>query len=255
MDSQALSRKANHRSVSAARMLNSFSISVPQVMNKKNSQKPFSLIPSYAKWRSNNGRTGMVESIRKKLQLWESRTDSLLTNLFSTSSRKDVLLLARNLMRKSMSFWVALCNWIDEFYTKLTAKTEAQKPGSDASLAERKEYDSTLASVQEEAWRLVIDVLTDIFQELALRRAEGQAASELMDDLSMQSALVLYSTLKAHKFMSELIERRFERHPVMAPTFNGFLFSERASHGDIKHLEIKLAELTRTLQSKVDKKS
>jgi hypothetical protein len=65
MDSQALSPKANHRSVIAARMLNSFSVSVPQVMNKKNSQEPFSLIPSYDKWRSNNGRTGMVESIRK----------------------------------------------------------------------------------------------------------------------------------------------------------------------------------------------
>jgi hypothetical protein len=57
--------------------------------------------------------------------------------------------------------------------------------------------------------------------------------------------------------MDELIERRFERHPVMAPTFNGFLFSERASHGDIKRLEIKLSEvsnLTRNLQSMVDKK-
>jgi hypothetical protein len=87
---------------------------------------------------------------------------------------------------------------------------------------------------------------------------EGQTASDLTDDPSMQSALVLYSTLKAHKFMNELVVRRFERHPVMTPTFNGFLFSERASHGDIKRLEIKLAEnnaLTHTLQSKVDKKS
>jgi hypothetical protein len=124
-------------------------------------------------------------------------------------------------------------------------------------LAERKEYDATLASVREEAWRLVINVLTDIFQELALPRADGQAAGEMSDDPALQSAIVLYSTLKAHKFMAELIERRFERHPVMAPTFNGFLFSERASHGDIARLEIKLGEinnLTRNLQSKVDKK-
>jgi hypothetical protein len=55
----------------------------------------------------------------------------------------------------------------------------------------------------------------------------------MSDDPALQSAIVLYSTLKAHKFMAELIERRFERHPVMAPTFNGFIFSERASHGDI----------------------
>jgi hypothetical protein len=67
----------------------------------------------------------------------------------------------------------------------------------------------------------------------------------------------VYSSLKAHKFMDELIEQRFERHPVMAPTFNGFLFSEQVAHGDIKRLEIKLAELgnlTKTLQSKVDRK-
>lgn len=258
MDSQAISRKANHRSVSAARMLNSFAVSVPQVMNKRNNPEPFALVSTYSKWKSNDGRSGLVETIRKSLQLWETRTDSMLAARFATSKTREVLMLARSLMRKSMSFWTSLCNWIDEFYGKLTSKTEAQRPGGDASLAERKEYDSTLASVREEAWRLVINVLTDIFQELALRRAEGQAASDMSDDPPMQSAIVLYSSLKAHKFMAELIERRFERHPVMAPTFNGFLFSERASHGDVKRLEVKLSEisnLTRILQSKVDKKS
>jgi hypothetical protein len=255
MDSQALSRKVNHRSVSAARMLNSFQVNVPQVMNKKNNPDPFSVVPNYSKWKSNDGRTGLVETIRKSLLLWQTRTDAMVSTRFA--GKREVLLLARSLMRKSMAFWTALCNWIDEFYGKLTSKTEAQKPGGDASLAERKEYDATLASVREEAWRLVVDVLTDIFQELALRRADGQAAGEMSDDPTLQSAIVLYSTLKAHKFMAELIERRFERHPVMAPTFNGFLFSERASHGDISRLEIKLGEmsnLTRILQSKVDKK-
>jgi hypothetical protein len=88
-------------------------------------------------------------------------------------------------MRKSMTFWSALCNWIDEFYGKLTSKTEAQKPGGDASLTERKEYDSTLDSVREEAWKLVLNVLQDIFQELALHRADGQAASDMSDDPPM----------------------------------------------------------------------
>jgi hypothetical protein len=258
MDSQAISRKANHRSISAARMLNSFGVSIPQVMNKKNHPEPFSLVQSYDKWKTNDGRSGLVEKIRKALQLWETRTTAMLNSRFASPGKSAALLLARNLMGKSMAFWTSLCNWIDEFYGKLISKTEGQKPGGDASLTERKEYDSTLTSVREEAWRLVINVLIDIFQEVALRRADGQAASDMGDDPAMQSAIVLYSALKAHKFMDELIERRFERHPVMAPTFNGFLFSERASHGDIKRLEIKLGEmgnLTRTLQSKVDKKS
>jgi hypothetical protein len=226
-------------------------------MNKKNNAEPFSQVLSYAKWKSNDGRSGLVESIRKSLQLWESRTGATLATRFATSGKRDALSLARYLMRKSMAFWTSLCNWIDEFYSKLISKTEAQKPGSDASLSERKEYDLTLSSVREEAWRLVLNVLIDIFQELALKRSDGQAASDMQDDPTMQNAIVLYSTLKAHKFMDELVERRFERHPVMAPTFNGFLFSERASHGDIKRLEIKIGELsnlTRNVQSKVDKK-
>jgi hypothetical protein len=257
MDSQAVLRKANHRSISAARMLKLVWNFGSSSHESKALSEPFSLVPNYAQWKSNDGRSGLVETIRKSFQLWETQTDAMLANRFAMSDKKDVLLLARSLMRKSTTFWSSLCNWIDEFYGKLTSKTETQRPGGDASLAERKEFDSTLSSVKEEAWQLVLNVLTDIFQELTLRRADGQAASEMSDNPPMQSALVLYSTLKAHKFMSELIERRFECHPVMAPTFNGFLFSERASHGDIKRLEVKLAEmsnLTRTLQSKVDKK-
>jgi hypothetical protein len=90
----------------------------------------------------------------------------------------------------------------------LISKAEAQKPGGEASLAERKEHASTLESVKDEAWRLVINVLTDIFQELALRRADGQAAGDLRDDPSMQSAIVLHSSLKAHKFMDELVKKK-----------------------------------------------
>jgi hypothetical protein len=58
--------------------------------------------------------------------------------------------------------------------------------------------------------------------------------------------------------MADLVERGFEKHPVMAPTFNGFLFSERASHGDVKRLDLKIGDLSnllKGLQGKVDKKN
>jgi hypothetical protein len=145
MDSQAISRKANHRSVSAARMLNPFGVSVLQVMNKRNQPDVFSLVTSYKKWKRNDGRSGLVESIQKALQLWETRTGAMLSTRFSSPGKREVLLLARNLMRKSMTFWASLCNWIDEFYGKLTSKTETHKPGGAASLAERKKYDDTFA--------------------------------------------------------------------------------------------------------------
>jgi hypothetical protein len=57
--------------------------------------------------------------------------------------------------------------------------------------------------------------------------------------------------------MAELLERGFEKHAMTAPTFNGFLFSECASHEDVKRLELKINELSasdKILQGKIDKK-
>jgi hypothetical protein len=62
MDLQAILRKANHRSISAGRMLNSFGISIPQVMNKKNHPEPFSHVGSYDKWKTDDGRSGLKDS-------------------------------------------------------------------------------------------------------------------------------------------------------------------------------------------------
>ena len=102
LGSQAAARKANDRSVSSSRMLNSFGILIPQIMNWKNSETAFSQVTSYEKW--NDAYTGLVETIHRKLDLWESRTDGLLENRFSTDATKIVLSFGQSLMRKSMAF-------------------------------------------------------------------------------------------------------------------------------------------------------
>jgi hypothetical protein len=78
MDLQAISRKAYYQSISAARMLNTFGVSIPQVMNKKNHPKPFSLLGSNDKWKTTDGQSGLVEKIGKALQLWENCTTAML---------------------------------------------------------------------------------------------------------------------------------------------------------------------------------
>ena len=85
----------------------------------------------------------------------------------------------------------------------------------------------------------MVKVLTEIFEELGDRRATGAAAEGEVDE-SLQAAMILYGTLRAHKFMSELIGRGFERHPSLAPTFNTFLFTQRASFADILRVESKV---------------
>jgi hypothetical protein len=100
----------------ADRMLNSFGVAVSQVMNKKKNPEPFSQVPTYFKWESNDGRSRLVKSIWEQLQLWDTRTGAVLPARFSSSGKGEFLLLAQSLMRKSMTFWASLCNWIDEFY-------------------------------------------------------------------------------------------------------------------------------------------
>ena len=60
--------------------------------------------------------------------------------------------------------------------------------------------------------------------------------------------------------MAELLERGLEKHPVMAPTFNGlFVVGTCVPHGDVKkRLDLKIGDLSnllKCLQGKVDKKN
>jgi hypothetical protein len=235
LGSQAGSIKAGHRGLSASRMLNSFSVTIPQVLAKKGSGTEISAL-TYEKWKSHDGRTGVVEIVRKAMDSWRYRTEGLLNSRFSSPARGKVLMLARTMMNDSINFWVTFVVWVDSFYNRLVNQAEKGGPGGEASLADRKEYDLTLTNIKKEAWNLVTSVMVDMFGEVNIRRSDGQAAEGLKDSPSLQCALILYSSLKAHKFMAELLERGFEKHPVMAPTFNGFLFSERASHGDVRDL-------------------
>jgi hypothetical protein len=255
LGSQAGSIKAGHKGLSASRMLNSFCVTIPQVLGKKGNGSEIAAA-SYDKWKSHDGRTGVVEIVRKSMENWKHRTEGLLNTRFSSTKRFKVLMLARSMMSDSINFWTSLVVWVDSFYNRLVNQAEREGPGGDASLPDRKEYDTNLANSKKEAWKLVVNVLTDIFSELAIRRSDGQAAQGMGDEPSMQCAIILYSSLKAHKFMAELLERGFEKHAVMAPTFNGFLFTERASHGDVKRLELKIGELStsfKALQGRMDK--
>jgi len=56
--------------------------------------------------------------------------------------------------------------------------------------------------------------------------------------------------------MKELSDKSFERHPVLTPTFNGFLFLERASHASVKWVSDRVevvAALATSLQGRLDR--
>jgi hypothetical protein len=145
LGSQAGSIKARHKGLSTSRMLNSFSVTIPQVLAKKGSGSEIAAA-SYDKWKSHDGRTGVVEIIRKSMESWRYRTEGTLSGRFSTTSRFKVLMLAPSMMNDSINFWVTLVTWVDNFYNRLVNQAEKDGPGADASLADWKEYDATLAN-------------------------------------------------------------------------------------------------------------
>ncbi len=71
-----------------------------------------------------------------------------------------------------------------------------------------------------------------------------------------QTALVIYASLRAHKFMKELKHRGFEKHACLMPTFNSFLFLNRALVSSVKWVANQvetIATKAGTLQSHLDK--
>jgi hypothetical protein len=100
---QAGSIKAGHKGLGASRMLNSFSVTIPQVLAKTIDGGTEIYAVTYEKWRSRDGCTGVVEVIRKAMDDWKLRTDAVLGTRYSSHSRQKALMLARNMMNDSIN--------------------------------------------------------------------------------------------------------------------------------------------------------
>ena len=161
--------------------------------------------------------------------------------------------LAKSLLAGSVGFWNSLVTWVGNFYNRLLVKVELSNPG--VTQSERKEHDLLVEMAESEAWELIIQVLTDIFQEIAIKRNDGEAAQSMKPGLQ-RASIVLYATLQAHNIMNELADKNFERHPCLSPSLNNFCIAARASLNDIHQVEAKLSHLekvTSGVQAKVDK--
>ena len=249
MDSQSRAKKGGHDSLLAGRVVNSFATTIPEVFTKTNGD-PFSKIGSFKEWNGRDGRTGLVPRVKKLIDIWKPQQLARIKTRLT--GKPEAALLARELLNKAINFWTDLATWVDEFYARLTSREGSLPTGG--SVAERKLVEESIKDAREEAWKLIVKILDDMFQELAQRRAQGQTAQDGVHKRE-QSACVLYATLCAHKFMDELLLKNFERHPCMTPTFNAFLFLERASHSDLKRVEARLEGVekqTQGLQGKLD---
>lgn len=97
-----------------------------------------------------------------------------------------------------------------------------------------------------------------MFTEMEVRRAPGGVALSLeKDDASGRCAAILHGTLCGHKFMTELVDANFSRHPLFAATMSEFLMTTKASVivlEEVKATAKSALVAVRAIQSDKDKK-
>jgi len=254
MTINGVAAKAGDESLIAGRMLGSFATTVPDLFNhKKTLTVPFSRLTDYKAWDARDNRKGLVPDVKKRLLQWKAQhLQRINTRLRSFPKARE---LAREMLQDSITFWQELVSWIEQFYGRLTSNEEEFGLNEANTQAERRAAEAAIAHSRGEAWDLIIKILDDLFQEMALRRSEGISAQDSRIGEVAQTAAVIYASLRAHKFMRELREKNFERHAVLTPTFNGFLFLERASHASVKQVADRVevvAALATSLQGRLD---
>jgi len=255
MGTESVSSKAGHTSLINGRILSSFATTVPDLFNAKTtSTVPFSRIPTYKSWDARDHRQGLVPDVKRRLIQWkEQHKQRISQRLQAFPQAKN---LANNMLSDSINFWQDLVSWIEQFYGRLTANEDEFGLAEAGSQAERRIAESARDHSHQEAWNLILKILDDLFQEMALRRSDGISARNVGVEPARRAALTIYASLRAHKFMKELSDKSFERHPVLTPTFNGFLFLERASHASVKRVSDRVevvAALATSLQGRLDR--
>jgi hypothetical protein len=222
----------------------SFSTIIPQMLgvehDPKDHSKKMGSMTDMKEWDPNTVRAGRKTSIHTALTNLKRSTDLQITTVFGHSSVPSLFL--KNLAFSTFSFWESFASWISRFENEMVSQMNAESsPAQKASI-----------------WNLICWLIHSMLTEMATRRAPGGVARTLSrtDSIGINAAL-LQGTLGAHKFMAELTEKQFNKHPLFAATMAEFLMTTKASVIVLEEVRAtaKTALTTvRALQSERDKK-
>jgi hypothetical protein len=245
-------RKGGFLSLSLARTITSYSVLIPASFGGGSEDDPFLRIKTFKKW--SDPRIGFVKAMSDKITLWNQSYSAELNLNFPMSRHPVLNTVLGQLANQATNFFTQFTNFVTNFYLKLTNEIRARPML--VGKAEQKEYEAILLDTETEAWSLLLAFIGDVFHELSMRRADGVAAENMDEGSPQQFATVMYVSARAIKYCQELMDKDFEKHSTNAPTFNGFLFTERASKSNFRRSERRIADLFEQiggLQSKLDK--
>lgn len=208
--------------------------------DSKDATKKMGSMVNMKEWDPNTNRAGRKNLINVALTNFKRSTELQITSLFGQSSVPA--LFFKTLLQSTWSFWEALVSWITHFENEMASQMGAE--GSEAQKAQ--------------IWNLVCWIIHSMFTEMEVRRAAGGVAQTIdKTDPQGRCAAILQGTLGGHKFMSELVDSGFSRHPLFAATMSEFLMTTKASVivlEEVKAIAKSALVAVRSFQSEKDKK-
>ena len=148
-----------------------------------------------------------------------------------------------SLVSATCSFWESFVSWITKFENEMCSLTPGDNP----------EVHKT------QIWNLICWMIHSMLVEMAARRAAGNGASSMETDENKFeiASSILQGTMGAHKFMRELRDHDFGKHPIFASTMVEFLITTKAPYlavEDLRNTVKRIDTTTRMLQGNKDRK-
>ena len=192
-------------------------------------------------WDPRTSRAGRKNTINNYLSAMK-RSMELQITAASHKMKPEASIFFRNLVLNTWSFWEALASWISRFEDEMCSLTPGDNPETHRA----------------QIWNLICWMLHSMFVEMGVRRAGGGVATMIdKEDKVSVCAAVLQGTLGAHKFMKELMDNDFGRHPLFASTMVEFLITTKAPYLAVEELRSAVKRIdatTRMLQGNKDRK-
>jgi len=181
--------------------MSSFSTTVLALFNKV-SGGPFSWIQTFKDWDSEDEREGLVPDVSWCLLQWteqhQRRIEKHLGNHSQACELADWMLL------DSTKFWNDLVTFIAQYDCHLTANDEALSLSEVQSQVEHRAAEAAIKQSQQEAWEFMLKILDNLLQEMSIKCADGKLVQDKGTTPRECTALVIYASLRAIKFMKEL---------------------------------------------------
>lgn len=208
--------------------------------DSRDATKKMGSMTTMKEWDPNTNRAGRKNIINTALFNFKRATELQIASVFGQSTVPA--LFFKNLLQSTWSFWEAFASWVTNFENEMSQQMCAE--GSEAQKAQ--------------IWNLICWLIHSMFTEMEARRAPGRVAESVdVTDASGNCAAILHGTLCGHKFMTELKDLGFSRHPLFAATMSEFLMTTKASViilEEVKATAKSALVAVRALQSDKDKK-